>query len=65
MAGVLIDLFRNYGIAGNIGYFMADNAESNNTCIDAVLRALYPNMSAKLRKGRRLRCFGYITNLYA
>ena len=65
MAGVLIDLFRDYGIAGNIGYFMADNAESNDTCIDAVLRALYLNMSAKLRKGRRLRCFGYITNLCA
>jgi hypothetical protein len=65
MAGVLIDLFRDYGIAGNIGYFMADNAESNNICIDAVLRALYPNILAKLRKGRRLRCFGYITNLCA
>ena len=52
MAGVLIDLFRDYGIAGNIGYFMADNAESNDTCIDAVLCVLYPNMSAKLRKGR-------------
>lgn len=40
MAGVLIDLFRDYGIAGSIGYFIADNAESNDTCIDAVLRAL-------------------------
>ena len=65
MAGVLIDLFRDYGIVGNIGYFMADNADSNDTCINAVLRALYPNMSVKLRKGRRLRCFGHITNLCA
>ena len=65
MAGVLIDLFRDYGIAGNIGYFMADNAELNDTCIDAILRVLYLNMSAKLRKGRQLCCFGHITNLYA
>jgi len=51
MAGVLIDLFRDYGIAGNIGYFMANNAELNDTCIDAILCALYLNISAKLRKG--------------
>ena len=44
---------------------MADNAESNDTCIDAILRALYPGMSAKKRKARRLRCFGHITNLCA
>jgi len=44
---------------------MADNAESNDTCIDAVLRALYPNMLARQRKARRLRCFGHITNLCA
>ena len=44
---------------------MADNAELNNTCIDAVLRALYPNMLARQRKARRLRCFSYITNLCA
>jgi hypothetical protein len=65
MAGVLIDLFRDYRIAGNIGYFIADNAELNDTCIDAILRILYLNILAKLRKGRRLRYFSYITNLYA
>ena len=65
MAGVFIDLFCDYGIVGNIGYFIADNAESNDTYIDAILRALYPNISAKLHKGRRLRCFGHITNLCA
>ena len=52
MAGVLIDLFHNYGIAGNIGYFMANNAESNDMCINAILYTLYLNMSVKLRKGR-------------
>lgn len=65
MAGVLLDLFRDYKISGSIGYFMADNAESNDTCIEAILRALYPGMSAKQRKARRLRCFGHITNLCA
>ena len=64
-AGILIALFKEYEICGNIGYFMADNAESNDTCIDAVLRALYSNISVKQRKARRLRCFGHIINLCA
>ena len=44
---------------------MADNASSNDTCIDAILRAIYPNMSDKQRRRRRLRCFGHIVNLCA
>ena len=37
MAAVLLEIFKDYGISGNIGYFMADNAESNDTCIEAIL----------------------------
>ena len=37
MAAVLIALFKDYRIIGNLGYFIADNADANNTCIDAVL----------------------------
>ena len=51
MAGVFIDLFCNYGIAGNIGYFIANNMELNNTYIDAILCVLCLNISAKLCKG--------------
>ena len=50
IAGVLIDLFRDYRIVGNIRYFMANNAELNNMCIDVILYTLYLNISAKLRK---------------
>lgn len=50
MAAVLVTLFRDYGIAGNIGFFIADNAKLNNTCINAVLQALYPKISAKKQK---------------
>ncbi|KAJ6785140.1 hypothetical protein PWT90_08160 [Aphanocladium album] len=65
MAEVLLQIFKDYKISGRIGYFMADNATSNDTCIHAVLRGLYPNMSEKQRKRRRLRCFGHIVNLCA
>ena len=52
IAGVLINLFQDYGIIGNIGYFIADNAELNNTCINAILYILYLNISTKIYKGR-------------
>jgi len=65
IAAVLVILFRDYGIAGNIRFFMANNTELNNTCIDAVLQALYPKMSAKKQKAYQFHCFGHITNLCA
>jgi len=37
MAAVLVALFRDYRITGNIRFFIADNAELNNTYINAVL----------------------------
>ena len=45
---VLIALFKEYGIGGNIGYFMANNAESNDICVNVILQALYPNISVKM-----------------
>lgn len=65
MAAILLKLIKEYGFKGNIGYFMGDNAESNDTCVNAVLRVLYPKMSAKKRKACWLRCFGHIINLCA
>jgi hypothetical protein len=37
MAEVLLQIFREYGISRRIGFFIGDNAESNDTCIDTVL----------------------------
>ena len=51
IADVLIDLFYDYGIAGNIGYFIANNAELNDIYINAILYTLYLNISVKLCKG--------------
>ena len=52
MAGVLIDLFRDYKIVGNIRYFIANNIELNNIYINAILYILYLNILVKLYKGR-------------
>ena len=46
-AGILIALFKEYKIGGNIGYFMANNVELNDTCINTVLQALYLNILAR------------------
>ena len=64
IAGVLIDLFYNYRITGNIRYIIANNADLNNIYINAVLCVLYLNISVKLYKGRWLYYFSYIINLY-
>jgi hypothetical protein len=65
IAEVLLYIIRDYKISRRIAYFIANNASFNDTCVNAVLQALYSNMSEKQRKRRRLRCFGYIVNLYA
>ena len=61
----LLEVFREYKIGGRIGFFILDNASSNDTCVDLVLRKLYPSMNAKQRLRRRLRCLGHIINLAA
>jgi hypothetical protein len=50
--GVFIDLFYNYRIASNIGYFIVNNMELNDIYINAILCALYLNILIKLYKGR-------------
>src|SRR5579871_812995 len=62
MAGVLLQIFNEYGIQNRIGYFMGDNHEANDTCIDSLLQQLHPWMTAKQRKKHRLRCAGHIIN---
>ncbi|TKA43966.1 hypothetical protein B0A49_13511, partial [Cryomyces minteri] len=49
-----------YQIEQQVGYFMLDNASSNDVAVDAILQALYPDMTTKKREQRRLRCLGHI-----
>jgi hypothetical protein len=65
LAGVLLQIFDEYDIGKRIGFFMADNADNNDTCVDIMLQELSPPMTAKQRKKRRLRCAGHIVNLCA
>jgi hypothetical protein len=65
MAETLIDVMSDFGIADQLGYFMTDNAESNDTCLKRVMRKIHPDCTDDDVNGRRLRCWGHILNLVA
>jgi len=37
MAAILLKLIKGYGFKGNISYFIGDNTELNNICVNTVL----------------------------
>ena len=64
MAQILIELFKEYEITNNLGYFILDNASSNDTCVEIILSEL-TNLTFPERQARRLRCWGNILTLGA
>ena len=65
IAQVVLNVVSEYKIGSRIGYFVLDNASSNDTAVDLILRTLYPQMTERQRKRRRLRCLGHVVNLAA
>ena len=51
---LLIKIIKKFNIQDFLGYFVTDNADNNDICIDAVLRTLISDLSAKERSRRRL-----------
>ena len=45
-----------------MGYFQADNAGNNDTCIQAILKEISPSLTANQQ---HLDCYGHIINLAA
>ena len=62
LAYTLEQIIEEFEITGRLGYFVLDNAESNNTCIEYLLKNIAPYLQ---KKHRRLRCIGHIINLAA
>lgn len=58
MATYVKEVIDRYEIGARLGYFMLDNAESNDTCLEALARWFPMDVSR-----RRLRCVGHIINL--
>ncbi|KAG4275822.1 hypothetical protein FPRO04_14338 [Fusarium proliferatum] len=64
IGSVILELLREYNVSRDqIGYFMLDNASSNDTAVKFILKELCPWMTPKQRRHRRLRCLGHIINL--
>jgi hypothetical protein len=58
----VLQVIKEY-IRDRIGFFVLDNASSNDVAVDRILHALYPEMSKEARKRRRLRYLTHVTNL--
>ncbi|KPA35844.1 transposase [Fusarium langsethiae] len=54
------EIIYEYGFEGRVGYFVTDNAESNDTCLEELATELGFN-----KQHHRLRCCGHIINLVA
>ncbi|KAM4058219.1 restless-like transposase [Hirsutella rhossiliensis] len=64
LGSTVLELLTEYDIGGDqIGYFMLDNASSNDTAVEFILKELCPWMKPQQRRHRRLRCLGHIVNL--
>ena len=61
----LVRLFKEYDILDRIGFFISDNASSNDTCVSYVLRKQNQRITKKQIARRRIRCLGHVINLCA
>jgi len=62
IARAVLQVIREFSIADKVGYFQADNAGNNDTCVQAILDVISPSTPAIYQ---RLRCFGHVINLSA
>lgn|SRR5215469_2341752 len=63
IAEAVLEVIHQYGLIGDqIGWFILDNASSNDTCVQEILNDLNINDTVE---HRRLRCLGHIINLSA
>ncbi|KAF4314536.1 HAT domain-containing protein [Botryosphaeria dothidea] len=58
LAEEVAKIIAEWGIGGRIGYFITDNADNNDTCLDALAKEYGFN-----KRWRRLRCCAHIINL--
>jgi hypothetical protein len=65
IAASVLQVIKEYKIRDRVGFFVLDNASSNDVAVDRILHILYPEMSEEARKRRRLRCLAHVTNLVA
>lgn len=63
LQGVIVDFQLNH--KERFGWTVSDNAQTNDKAVDLLLRSLFPWMTKKQRRARRLRCLGHVINVGA
>lgn len=65
IGSIILELLKEYDVSRElIGYFMLDNALSNDAAVEVILKDLCLWMSPRECRYRRLRCLGHVINLY-
>jgi hypothetical protein len=64
-AAILLEVLNEFEITTTIGYFVCDNASSNDAAVATMLTELELGLLAVEITARRLRCIGHIINLSA
>jgi hypothetical protein len=64
-AEIVLEVLEEYEIAAKVGYFVCDNATSNDNAVAIILKQLDERITAPEITSRRLRCLGHIINLAA
>ena len=62
LAHTILQVIDEYDLRSQFGYFVLDNAESNDKCVEVILQSLNPSLQ---KTHRRLHCIGHIINLAA
>ena len=69
LAKGMIEVIERFGLQSKLGFFQADNADNNDTCITELLKHFNPRLSTAqidtLKSVKRVRCVGHILNLIA
>lgn len=65
MSKLLVGIIQEFELTDRLGYFMIDNADSNDTCLEHLIREIFPGATEDDVDERRLRCWGHVLNLVA
>ena len=65
----VLKVIERFNLSNLLGYFVDDNATTNDSCVREIIQYFYPQLSksqlAIKTKERRLRCAGHVINLVA
>ena len=63
MAEAVVSVIEEYSLQSKFGYFMLDNAPTNDVCVRHLCEKLQVDSTVKEHSARRLRCTGHVINL--